>query len=171
MGQQEVYLKVKVFTPSTNDIRTLAEKGIALENLERKPGEFIIGEFSETEVKLIRATGLSYEIIIPDMASFYVKRNASFSIKELNDNMKKQRRSISGYVTPENFSLGSMGGYHTYTELLAELDEMHTIFPNLISAKQPIGLSTTIEGRPVFWVRISNNPESDQQKPKILYTA
>jgi hypothetical protein len=170
-GQVETYLRVKVFTPNAIDIRTLAEMGIALESLERKPGEFIVGEFSESEVKLIQKSGLSYEVIIPDMASFYVKRSASFSIKELNDNMKKQRRSISGYVTPENFSLGSMGGYHTYTELLAELDEMHTMFPNLISAKQPIGLSTTIEGRPVYWVRISNNPESDQQKTKILYTA
>lgn len=171
VGQVETYLRVKVFTPNAIDIRTLAEMGIALESLERKPGEFIVGEFSESEVKLIQKSGLSYEIVIPDMASFYVKRSAMFSIKELNDNMKKQRRSIGGYITPENFSLGSMGGYHTYTELLAELDEMHALFPNLISSKQPIGLSTTIEGRPVYWVRISNNPESDQQKTKILYTA
>lgn len=170
-AQQEKYFKIKILASNREHFEMLAKKGVTLENLERKPGEFIIGEFSETEIDLIRSTGIPFEILISDVASFYVSRNSTFNIKELNQEMKRSRKSIGGYITPENFTLGSMGGYHTYTELLAELDKMRTLYPNLISVKQPIGLNATIQNRPVYWVRISNNPDIDQPKPRVLYTA
>jgi hypothetical protein len=170
-SQVEKYHRVKIFTPQNEDINLLAAKGLALQNIERKPEAFVIGEFSESELMLILETGLVHEIIIEDMTSYYVDRNSSFSIDQINSEIKISRRSINGYITPENFSLGSMGGYHTYDELLDELDEMRTLFPSLISVKQPIGTTNSIEGRPVYWVRISNAPEVDQEKPSVLYTA
>lgn len=170
-AQHEKYYKLKIFASTPEHFETLAKKGVTLENLERKPGEFIVGEFSETEIELIRSTGIPFEILISDMASFYVSRNSTFNIKELNQEMKRSRKSIGGYITPENFTLGSMGGFHTYTELLAELDKMRTLYPNLISVKQPIGANVTIENRPVYWVRISSNPNNDQSKRRVLYTA
>ncbi|HNV81494.1 MAG TPA: M14 family zinc carboxypeptidase [Tenuifilaceae bacterium] len=169
--QVEKYYRVKIYTPDVSDILRLAAKGLPMESGEHKPGAYIVGEFSESELTLIGETGLKYDILIDDLSAFYCKRNEPFDIDRMNMEMKASRRSFKNYTTPENFSLGSMGGYHTYTELLAELDEMKTLFPNLISTKQPIGTTNTIEGRPVYWVRISNNPEVDQEKPAVLYTA
>ena len=170
-AQTEKYSKVKIFAKNNEDIITLAKKGISLENLEKKPGVFIVGEFSETEVQLIESSGIKYEVLIDDMTSYYVSRNDKYSIDELNASIKSKRSSLRGYTTPVNFSLGSMGGFHTYQELLDELDDMKILFPNLISTKQPIGAINSVEGRPVYWLRISNNPEIDQDKPQVLYTA
>jgi len=170
-SQIEKYHRVKIFTPQDENINLLTAKGLAIQSIERKPEAFVIGEFSESEMVLILGTGLEYEIIVEDITGYYVDQNSPFSIEQINSDIKSSRRSINGYITPENFSLGSMGGYHTYDELLDELDEMKTLFPNLISEKQPIGTTNTIQGRPVYWVRISNDPEVDQEKPSVLYTA
>jgi hypothetical protein len=165
------YSRVKVFASTPEHYKTLMELGVALESKERKPGHYFIGEFSENEVNLIQESGIESEILIDDLTAFYVKRNEGIDIQLLNREMKTAKRDFNGIVTPANFSLGTFGGYHNYAELLEELDEMRTLFPNLISVKAPVGLTSTIEGRPVYWVRISNNPDVNQEKTKVLYTA
>ena len=65
-----------------------------------------------------------------------------------------------------------MGGFLTYQEMLDQLDSMHAKYPNLISDRLQIDTCHSIEGRPIYWMRISNHPDSDQTlKPQILYTA
>ena len=52
------------------------------------------------------------------------------------------------------------------------LDSMRLLYPSLISAKQPIASYLTIEGRPIYWVRISNNPDVEQPlRPQMLTTS
>ncbi|MDB5227024.1 MAG: Por secretion system C-terminal sorting protein, partial [Bacteroidota bacterium] len=70
---------------------------------------------------------------------------------------------------PTAFAYGSMGGYLTYAEVVAKLDELRTLYPDLISVKQSIGKST--EGRDLWVVKISNNPDNDENKPKVFYNA
>ena len=76
-------------------------------------------------------------------------------------------------TTPGGFSLGSTGGFFTYNEMLAHLDTMAAQYPGIISVKQPIDTFTTIEGRPVFRVKISDNPLADESstEAQVLYTA
>ncbi len=70
---------------------------------------------------------------------------------------------------PTHFSLGSMGGFYTYTEAIAQLDSMRKWYPSLISQKTQIG--TSIEGRAIYQVRISDNPDINEPEPQLLYTA
>jgi len=77
-----------------------------------KPGFFIIGEYSESELKLVSEAGFHYDILIEDMSSYYIERNAKFDRDELNRQMRMEK-SDREYQTPENFTLGSMGGFHT----------------------------------------------------------
>ncbi len=165
----EKYHRVKVFLDG-REIKEIAQLGIPLESGSFKPGVFFIAEYSERELDLLSEAGFSYESIIQDITSYYLSRNENLDRDELNMQMRSGK-SLGQYQTPENFMLGSMGGFHTYGELLDDLDAMHTLFPDLISPRQPIGETLTIEGRPVYWVRISNNPEETQDKPKVLYTA
>ena len=69
----------------------------------------------------------------------------------------------------EGFHLGTMGGYMTLAEAYAELDTLKNLFPSLITTKQTIGYS--VEDRPVFMVKISDNPNVDENEPEVLYTA
>src|SRR6185295_2157584 len=72
---------------------------------------------------------------------------------------------------PSHFSLGSMGGYLTYQEMLDNLDSMFSNFPNLITIRQQVGTGTSIEGRPLYYVKISDNPTVSEPEPQMLYTA
>ncbi|RMF20006.1 MAG: T9SS C-terminal target domain-containing protein, partial [Bacteroidetes bacterium] len=73
--------------------------------------------------------------------------------------------------TPAHFQLGSMGGFYTYEEMLAQLEAMAAEYPHLISPHQPIGDFRTHEDRPIYWLRISDNPTTDEDEPEVLYTA
>ncbi len=66
-------------------------------------------------------------------------------------------------------TFGSMGGYYTLAEVVARLDSMKEKFPNLITAKKSIG--ATEEGREIYMVKISDNPDADETEPQVLYTA
>ncbi len=86
------------------------------------------------------------------------------------------------YPTPANFALGSMGGYLTYQEMLNNLDAMRAKYPSLISERANVGnfitngtpdnsVTPSIGGNALQWVRISDNPDSDETEPEILYDA
>ena len=64
-----------------------------------------------------------------------------------------------------------MGGFYTYQELLDILDVMATLYPNLITTKQQISDTLTHEGRPIYWVKISDNPTVDENEPEVFYNA
>ena len=61
------------------------------------------------------------------------------------------------------------GAYHTYTEAIAAMDALVAAHPALITAKQSIG--TTIEGRPIWIYKISDNPNVDEDEPEIFFNA
>jgi hypothetical protein len=67
------------------------------------------------------------------------------------------------------FGLGSMGGYYTFSEVVAQLDSMRKKHPNLITAKDSIG--TSIEGRTIWAVKISDNPDIKENEPEVFYNA
>ncbi|HPW67129.1 MAG TPA: M14 family zinc carboxypeptidase [Salinivirgaceae bacterium] len=171
-GQSQKYLRVKVFAKTTEHYNALMLNGLAFESAKSKPGNYFITELSEQDFAKIKEIGIETEILVDDLESYYVNRNKGFNVEEMNLEMRNANRNIGGVVTPVNFTLGTLGGYHSYSEILAELDKMRNLFPNLISAKNIVNPSlTTIEGRPIHWVRISNNPDVDQDKPKVLYNA
>ena len=168
--QQANYARVKIYASTQEHFNTLLQKGICLENLDFRKGVYIIGEFSEYEMTKIKESHIPYEILIENMAEYYVKQNEGYSLEKLNEEMKKNPKTYNGNSTPIHFHLGSMGGYFTLDEIMAELDEMRAEFPNLISVKTAFP-QQTIEGRNIYWVRISNNPNVNQEKPRVLYTA
>ncbi len=165
----EIHHRVRIDLDN-RELKEVAALGVAMDIYDFRPGVSVAGEFSETELEALSSAGFSYKILIEDMSSYYQDRNKGYDIDEMNRKMREAEPRAQ-YPTPENFTLGSMGGFHTYSELLDDLDAMRTLFPDLISEKLPIGTTTTIETRPVYWVRISNNPDVEQDKPKVLYTA
>ena len=62
-----------------------------------------------------------------------------------------------------------MGGYLTLSELNAWLDQIIADHPDIVSSKISIG--QTIEGRDQWAVKISDNPEIDEDEPEVLFTA
>lgn len=70
---------------------------------------------------------------------------------------------------PPGFGQSAMGGCYTFAEVMTLLDQFRLQFPQLISAKQTIG--TSIEGRPIVAVKISDHPDVAEPEPRALFDA
>lgn len=70
---------------------------------------------------------------------------------------------------------GSMGGFLTFNEVGQQLDSMRLLYPNLISIKDTIIKTNPYkkpkEKKPVWVVRISENPDITENEPKLLFTS
>lgn len=161
-AQQVQYSKVKVFANEAQLLQ-LAKAGIDVTEGIFKKGAFLICDYSETELTKIQELGLNYEILIEDVSKFYVDRN-----KGLSTNVDDYK-DAGDYEVPENFEFGSMSGHATYDEIVAHLENMADLFPDLITIKESIG--QTIEGREMWMVKISDNPVMNETEPEVLYTA
>jgi len=167
------YSKAKVYFDK-GGLNKLASLGIAVDNGTVKKDQFIISDFSENEIKIIRENGFQYEILVDDVSKYYEERN-----KNANDSINSSKKkdintvacSVDKYQTPQYFSLGSVGGFYSYEEIMTELDSMRQRFPNLVTIKQQLGSNTTIEGRKIWMVKISDNPDIDETEPEVLYSA
>ena len=162
MAQQLQYSKIKVLA-NESQLQLLASAGIDVTEGILKKGEFLICDYSQQDIEKISSLGLSYEILIEDVAKYYRDRNIGLSTNV--DDYK----NAGDYEVPENFEFGSMSGHATYAEIVANLDNMASLFPNLITVKESIGQS--IEGREQWMVKISDNPNVNETEPEVLYTA
>ncbi len=151
-GSSELYKQVKIFIPDQTSFQRLLETGIDLEGAEGKIGDWFQVVVNEEDLKLLNQTGLTYYIIIDDYSKFL------------------ENRLYKGPYNALGFGYGSMGGYYTYSEIIQQLDSMKLLYPDLITAKQIIGIS--IQGRNIYAVKISDNPDiNETEEPSVLYTA
>lgn len=117
-------------------------------HLDVVPGEdrlepYIIAQPRDLET--LRQAGFTYSYIHADLEQFYA-----------------DRARAEGH-------LDDMGGYKTFTEIVAALDTMHARYPNLTTEKYSIG--TSVEGRTLWCLKISDNPTIDENEPEVLYNA
>jgi hypothetical protein len=162
--QVPVYSRVKIYTGTKTREQLMAT---GLEIIKANPAEnWYIAEISQDEISVVRAAGFRCDILIPDMEKYYTERFLKTSKLTESDNLL-----VEAWPQPVNFSLGSCGGFSTINEMLSQLDLMHTLYPSLISVKHPISDSiTTAEGRNIYYVRISDNPDVKENEPEVLYT-
>jgi hypothetical protein len=86
------------------------------------------------------ARGWQVEVIHPDLESFYASRQAG-------------KRDY--------------GVWHTYAETVTELNLLHSQYPSLTTAPFSIGL--TGENRDIWAIKVSDNPEVDEEEPEVLF--
>ncbi|MFT4661481.1 MAG: carboxypeptidase T [Patiriisocius sp.] len=167
----ELYHRAKIFYNGQEEFVLLNSMGVEMDHGKHKKGVFIESDFSETELKSVSSAGFEIEILISDVTKFYVERSENTKVSAFNKNESCTGNSDIIYETPENFELGSMAGFFTYDEILAELDAMAEQFPNIITNRETVSDFTTIEGRPLYWLRMSDNPNTDEDEPEMMYDA
>ncbi len=165
---QPLYHRAKVDLHNKNPLKIL-RLGIEADHGTVYPGKYLINDFSEREIQLLRQADFQVEILIEDVVSFY-QSQGSTTLEERNTEECFVSR-ITDYQVPENFSLGGMGGFFTYQEMLEELDAMHAKYPELITERARIGNHMTTGGNRIYWLKISDNPEVEEPEPEVLYTA
>ena len=162
------YSKVRVYLdgrPSSD----LLNLGLTCDHGQHRKNLYFESDFSASDIRLMDEHGFRFEILIEDVSAFYAAQNATLS-QARNSNCDNS--ASNDYPQPSNFSLGSTGGYFSYQEMLDNLDSMRSKYPHLISARQAIDSNNlTHENRPIYWLRISDNPDIDEAEPEALYNA
>jgi murein tripeptide amidase MpaA len=162
------YSKAKIYYSNTLDLTKMLNNGIAVDHGKNKRNVFVESVFSSEEINNANILGFHVEILIDDMQKYIQNRKKTASLRNASCPTSENAKV---YNTPNNFELGSMGGFYTYTQMLQELDDMHSLYPNLISAKAQISNFLTYENRPIYSIKISDNPDVDESEPEMLFTA
>lgn len=168
---QLLYSKVKIFATNA-ELAEISSLGVTIDHGDLKSDHWFIADLSELDIQILTDNGVTHEILIEDVATYYAEHSTDASPKADRVDCPDSGGGIgAGPTRPDNFELGSMGGYYTYEEYLTELDEMRAAYPDLITEKDGISDFETWEGRPIHWVKISDNPEVDEDEKEVMYTA
>ena len=159
------YSRVKIFG-TAEELYQLSQLGVTIDHGIKKEGVFFISDFSKEEIQIMQDYEFDYEILIPDVQAFYINRlsNPEAASTTKNATCSGTGGGSTGFnpSTPSNFNLGTMGGYLKYNEMLAELDDMFAQYPNLITQKAAISTFLTAGNRPIYHVKISDNPNTNE---------
>jgi hypothetical protein len=202
---QEIHKRITISNPNQSLVNQLTQVGIDFRCGADFEDTQVTLELSQSELNILDQQGVNYTIEIDNLSEFYKNRIDQTMDQALIDlEIEKsitlaQRASNSSitidnlleytgcdeinWTTPTNFNLGSMGGCLTVSEMESELDDMRTLFPNLISAKMdasPTSQTTwgnsqgteSWAGQTIYYVRITGNQASAEgTKPQTLYTS
>ena len=146
---REIYKQVRIYSDTQEVLSKLQNLGLDIDHSYREPGQWIEFAVSASNIHLLDKVELHYEIIHNDLEQFYATR-------------------LDGEYESRDFELGSMGGYYTFAEIEEQLDNLYSDYPNLITEKVSLGQS--LEGRDIWMVKISDNPDLDEDEPEMLYT-
>lgn len=152
--QATVLLKNKSF----NELFNL---GIALDHGHYTPGVSFSGVFTTKELEKIHHAG--YEIELTSHVDLKSRSGPT--------NCEIIQEQAPVYPIPSYYSYGSMGGFLTLSEIYDDLDLMEALYPNLITVRKQIGNFKTVDGNKIYFVKISDNPNIDENEPEVLYTA
>jgi len=110
---------------------------------------------SDQDLALLRNRGFEVRVVQRDLGAWYAAQAAQHG----------------GYPDSPNPPLGqgAMGGHWTFAQMESILDDLHTQNPQICAAKVSIGSS--IEGRPLWMVKISDNVGVDENEPEVLFDA
>ncbi len=162
--QDTRYSEVKIYFQDKNQVRVLAEKGLIFDHVKYQKsadGGFAYKTvINNRELDVLKKSPLDYEILIDDVVADY---------REKSVRRAGQIKKIETEEAPAGFELGSMGGYYTFDEVVAELDSMYLLYPQLITEKVSIGQSH--ESRNLWMVKISDNPTVDEDEPEVFINA
>jgi len=111
-----------------------------LDITEGEYGQYVEFIGTQEDIERVRTLGYRVEIQIPDMKAFYQERFGS---------------------------VADMGGYHTFDETVVALDSLHTLYPSITTDK--INLGNSLEGDTIWAMKISDNPDTDEDEPEVLY--
>ena len=156
---QQTYSKVNIELSDAYEMDRLAGLDFDVDHPEFDKQGNVSRYLTSEEVDKLRYNGFKFTTIISDFREYYREM-----LLEDAPNVAQMTRSS---MVADGFDLGSMGGFYTFAEFEAKLDEMKTNYPNLVTTKSSIG--TSVEGRPIWMVKISDNPNIDEPEPVAYF--
>jgi carboxypeptidase T len=137
-------VKQRVFVNATDPARLEALlKNPKLDILRVKTGHGVECLIADAVTESLRVEGYKIDVITADVIAY-------------------NRKIKAGYKS------ASFGPYYSYAEAVAEMNDLHTQYPGLVSVPESLGAGW--EHRPVWAFKVSNSPGTNNGKPGALYT-
>ncbi|MEK9137625.1 MAG: M14 family zinc carboxypeptidase, partial [Bacteroidota bacterium] len=155
------YSKLKILANTPDDIAAMQSQGIDLDHYTGKLGEGIEVVVNQDAIEKLRLLGMPHIVLIGDMDAYHRDRSQSDGPAMAESKWILETNGI------RDFRYGSMGGYLTYAEMVLQLDSMRLQYPNLITAKESLGV--TEQGRTIWGVEISDNPGVPEPGEAVAY--
>ncbi len=161
-SDQLTYSRILLNTTDKTVFKQLAQNDIYIDHMARAKNGYVV-VFNNKELAQIKALNIPYEVLIDDLEAHHQKRIA----EEMKDPALQKAMKTSS----PGFGYGSHAGYYTPTEMVAKLDEISMTYPTIAANKVNIG--TTYEGRSIYMLKISDNPNTDESatEPAVYYDA
>jgi murein tripeptide amidase MpaA len=146
---------------------SLALGGLTL--FAQRPEESILVSLPRTADVLRALPALALDLVAEWEGRVYI--SASSSDLERIERLRLPLRYDAGALAPHLSAPAAAGGspigaYHTHAELGADLFALQAAYPQL--AKVRI-LGMSLENRPIYALRVSDNPQADEGEPAVLF--
>ncbi len=163
-GYSQNFKLVKIYLNNPQDIITISSTGADPEDGTTNKDNDLTIFMSDDEFAKLQMSNLNYVVLIDDWFKYY----NSLPVLKKEEKESILRKSKDEFNI-DGFGFGSMGGFYTYAEAIANLDSMYAQYPDLITQKFLVG--TTIEGRTIWAVKISDNPNITENEPAVGFDA
>jgi len=160
-SQSNEYAKIELSLNTKFNIQLLNDLALDIDHLQFKEDNTVEFLINYNDLQVVEDVGFKYEVTIPNYRTYYNSR-----AKKDATNLKNKKRKSN---TADHFGYGSMGGFYTFNEVVEKLDEMYNNFPNLATPKFSIG--TSIEGRDIWAIKISDNPNISEVEDVAYFDA
>ena len=165
-GAQTTLSRVTFHIDQTQTKSDLARAGIDLSHGHIHSRSGFTTLVQDYELKRFDQMGIRYTMEIPDMAQY----RKQLTEQTFRGGFLECQEHEFNEAVPKNFELGNIGGFFSMPEVIDQLDIMAFLYPGLISVRKPIGDFKTWQNNSIYWVKISDNPEVDENEPELLYT-
>jgi hypothetical protein len=107
--------------------------------------------------------------------AYFAKGNFADIVADDADFQRLQEAGLNPQVIHEDLigfyqsrfpAATTMGGFRTLSEAIAYMDTLHNMYPSLTTDRDSIGY--TYEGRPIWMMKISDNPDFDENEPEFF---
>ena len=159
----QIHKQIKLYTPIGNEMQLLQSFGIQPDHAEPTKDKALVFFLDEKEYNRFLLLGLKHTVLIEDWQRYYETERA-ISYDEI-----ERANNARFYNEVRGFRYGAMGGMLTLQQIYDELDTLRINYPHLVSEKIVVGHS--LLNRPIYAIKISDNPNGDEQEPEVLYTA
>jgi hypothetical protein len=152
---KDKYHSVLITNPTESVLRTMAELGLPMDDARMIKDQGLDIPLSETEITLLQGQSISYRIIRRDLEKYYgeICRENMLNLPLYAD------------TDPVHMKYGSMGGFYTWEQILADLDSMNLLYPNLCAVKVSLGQGWN--ANPLYMVKISDNVGVNEAEPEV----
>lgn len=183
---QEKFSKVSIQVPADLHLRGELLASLEIDHYYFEQNGRLVSTISASALQKLARSPYAFDILVDDVTKKFVEDSKLFFENAKGGNLppdpvlpnlfgfESPCTTVANLIpTPSFFSTnglppGAMGGYYTYAEMSAKIDQLVTAYPTLI---QKINLGNSLEGRPIWAAKISDNVSSDESEPEVLFTA